>query len=97
MCRHRSDRGGHQQAALATTAPESGGLTGKEASVSTIKAFIKRHAVPTYYAFAFAISWGGIIIVVGPGGVTGTTQPPDVLLPFVYLAMLAVPASQASC
>jgi hypothetical protein len=58
----------------------------------TITAFIKRHAVPTYHALAFAISWGGIIIVVGPGGVTGTTKPPDVLLPFVYLAMLAGPS-----
>jgi uncharacterized protein len=67
-------------------------LKRKEASVSTIKAFIKRHAVPTYYALAFAISWGGVIIVVGPGGVTGTTKPPDVLLPFVYLAMLAGPS-----
>src|SRR6476659_7279405 len=92
VCRHCSDRGGHQQAALATTAPESGGLKGKEASVSTIKAFIKRHAVPTYYGLAFAISWGGIIIVVGFGGVTGTTKPSDVLLPFVYLAMLAGPS-----
>ena len=60
--------------------------------MSTIRAFIKRHPVPTYYALAFAISWGGIIIVVGPGGVTGTTKPPDVLLPFVYLAMLAGPS-----
>jgi hypothetical protein len=58
----------------------------------TIKAFIKRHAVPTY-ALAFAISWGAIIIVVGPGGVTGTTKSPDVLLPFVYLAMLAGPSA----
>ena len=58
----------------------------------TITAFIKRYAVLMYYALAFAISWGGIIIVVGPGGVTGTTKPPDVLLPFVYLAMLAGPS-----
>ena len=59
----------------------------------TITAFIKRHAVLTYYALVFAISWGGIIIVVGRGAVTGTTKPPDVLLPFVYLAMLAGPIS----
>lgn len=59
----------------------------------TIKGFHQEQAVPTYYALAFAISWGGIIIVVDPGGVTGTTKPPDVLLPFVYLAMLAGPIS----
>jgi hypothetical protein len=35
VCRHGGDRGGHQQAALATTAPESGGLKGKEASAQS--------------------------------------------------------------
>jgi uncharacterized protein len=34
----------------------------------TIQIFIKRHPVLTYFALAFAISGGGILIVVGPGG-----------------------------
>ena len=31
-----------------------------------------RHPVPTYFALTFAISWGGVLIVVGPGGIPGT-------------------------
>jgi membrane protease YdiL (CAAX protease family) len=60
--------------------------------MSIVTAFIKRHPVPAYFALAFAISWGGILMVLGPGGFTGTTQPTDVLLPFVYLAMCAGPS-----
>ena len=36
-----------------------------------IRALIKRHAVLSYYALVFAISWGGILIVVGSGGIPG--------------------------
>jgi uncharacterized protein len=39
-----------------------------------ILAFIKRHPVLSYYALVFAISWGCILIVLGPGGFLGTTQ-----------------------
>lgn len=31
----------------------------------TISAFIMKHAVVTYFALAFAISWGGVLAVVG--------------------------------
>ena len=31
-----------------------------------IKAFIMKHAVVTYFALAFAISWGGVFAVAGP-------------------------------
>ena len=34
--------------------------------MSTIKTFIKRHPVLTFYAVVFAISWGGFLMVVGP-------------------------------
>ena len=37
----------------------------------SISVFIKRHPVTTYYALVFAISWGCILIVVGPGGILG--------------------------
>src|SRR5919112_5713959 len=39
--------------------------------MKTIKAFIDKHPVPSYYALVFAISWGGILLVagLGPGGV----------------------------
>jgi membrane protease YdiL (CAAX protease family) len=57
-----------------------------------MRAFIKRHPVPTYYALVFAISWGGILLVVGPGGILGTKYNPVVLAQFVYLAALAGPS-----
>jgi len=56
--------------------------------MTTIKAFIKRHPVPTYFALTFAISWGAILIVVGPGGIPVTTEQLEVL----GLAMLLGPS-----
>jgi len=41
--------------------------------------FIKRHPVLTYFALTFAISWGAILIVVGPGGIPVTTDQVVVL------------------
>ena len=59
--------------------------------MTTIKAFIKRHPLPIYFALTFAISWGVILIVVGPGGLPGTPEQFETLIPFVGLAMLAGP------
>lgn len=36
-----------------------------------IESFIKRPPVLTYYTLVFAISWGGILVVAGPGGLNG--------------------------
>jgi membrane protease YdiL (CAAX protease family) len=42
---------------------------------STIGAFAKRHPVLAYYALTFAISWGGVLLLVGgPRGIPGTPQ-----------------------
>jgi uncharacterized protein len=57
----------------------------------SIKAFIKGHPVATYFVLAFAISWGGILLVVDPGGFPGTPEQFERLLPLVGLAMLAGP------
>jgi membrane protease YdiL (CAAX protease family) len=54
----------------------------------TIKAFIKKHLVLTYFALTFAISWGAILIVVGPGGIPVTTEQLEML----GLAMLLGPS-----
>ena len=48
----------------------------REDIVNPIKAFIKKHPVLTYYALVFAISWGGILMLVAPGGIPG--EPADV-------------------
>ena len=62
--------------------------------MATIKAFIRRHALPAYFALTFAISWGAVLVVIGgPGGLRGTTAQSDPLFPFVYLAMLAGPSA----
>ena len=46
----------------------------------------------TYYALTFAISWGGILIVVGPGRLPGTREEFESMLPVVLLALLAGPS-----
>jgi membrane protease YdiL (CAAX protease family) len=40
--------------------------------VRTIRDLVRSHPVVAYYALTFAISWGGILVVVGPSGFTGT-------------------------
>jgi len=61
--------------------------------MTTIKAFIKRHPILTYFALAFAISWGGVLLVIGgPGGIPGTPGQLERLFPFVFLAMLPGPS-----
>lgn len=61
--------------------------------MSTDKTFIKRHPVLVYYILVFAISWGGILLVVGPRGFPGTTEETDSLLSlFVVMALFAGPS-----
>ncbi len=60
--------------------------------MSTIEPFIKRHPVPAYYALVFAISWGGMLMAVGPSGFFSTKANPVALAQFVYLAALAGPS-----
>ena len=69
-------------------------LAGRENIMKTIRAFIERHPVLSFYALAFAISWVGILIVVGvgPGVILATPEQFEKLFPFVYLAMLVGPS-----
>lgn len=41
-------------------------------TASPRRVFIKRHAVPIYYALAFAITWGGALLILGPDGFFAT-------------------------
>jgi hypothetical protein len=60
--------------------------------MSAPNAFITRHPVAAYFVLAFAVSWGGFVLVVGPDGFPGTGSQFDALLPWVASAMLAGPA-----
>jgi membrane protease YdiL (CAAX protease family) len=60
--------------------------------MKTIKALVESHPVLNYFALTFAISWGGILSVVGgPGGIPGTKEQVETLFPIAILAMLAGP------
>jgi hypothetical protein len=42
-----------------------------------ITSFIRWHPLPIFYALAFVISWGGIVLILGPDGLfsTAATMP----------------------
>jgi uncharacterized protein len=55
--------------------------------MTSIRAFIKRHPLLSFYALAFAITWGGLIMVVGgPSQILGS---PELLVAHFALVMLA--------
>ncbi len=60
--------------------------------ITTIKTYIQRRPVVTYFALTFVISWGGVLIVVSPSGIPGTPEQFQRLIPFVSLALLAGPS-----
>jgi hypothetical protein len=61
--------------------------------MSSINAFIKKNPMLTYFALAFAISWGGILLIVGgPGGIPGTPEQVERLFLVVMLAWFAGPS-----
>ena len=59
--------------------------------MSTVKGFIKKHPVATYFALTFAISWGGVLAVVGPKS-RATKDEFERLLPIIVVMMLAGPS-----
>src|SRR3954466_9425618 len=61
--------------------------------MNAIKAFLKGHPLLSFYALAFAITWGGLILVVGgPSEVLGTPELLGTRFPLVMLAWLAGPS-----
>lgn len=68
-------------------------MRSRKEDMSTVKAFIKSHPVLAYFALTFAISWGGFIGAVGPGGFPGTTEQFKTLLPIVVVVMIAGPSA----
>ena len=62
--------------------------------MKTIRAFVERHPVLTYYALTFAISWGGLLLVIGgPGGIPGTPEQFERLLPLAIPALIGGPVT----
>ena len=61
-------------------------------NITAVRAFAQRHPFLNYYALVFAISWGGILTLVAPGGIPG--EPEDVarLFPFTLAALFAGPS-----
>ena len=54
-------------------------------------AFIKRHALLTYFALTFAISWGGFVMVLGRGGLASANWEAEAGFAYAVAAMLAGP------
>jgi membrane protease YdiL (CAAX protease family) len=61
--------------------------------MTTIKAFIRKHPLLSFYALAFTISWGGFLLVVGlgPGGFSATPQQLQKDVPYAVPAMILGP------
>lgn len=61
--------------------------------MKTIRAFVVRHSVLSYFALAFAISWGAILIAVGlgPGGFSATPEQFQTDVPYAVPAMILGP------
>ncbi|HET7270987.1 MAG TPA: CPBP family intramembrane glutamic endopeptidase [Rubrobacter sp.] len=61
--------------------------------MTSIRTFVKRHPLLSFFVLTFAISWGDILIVAGgPGGISANNPPSEMLLPLMLLALFAGPA-----
>src|SRR5215217_1513745 len=61
--------------------------------MTTIKAFIKRHPLLSYFALTFAITWGLFVLAVGgPGGIPATKEKFTTLPLGAILAVLVGPS-----
>jgi len=54
---------------------------------------LRRHPSASYFLLTFALSWGGVLAVIGSGEIPATPARAEELFPFVYLAMLVGPAA----
>ena len=60
--------------------------------MTAIAAFASKRPVPAFYMLAFAISWGGFVLVVGPGGFASDDWRAEGVFLGAVLVMLAGPA-----
>lgn len=60
--------------------------------MKALKVFIGNHPVLAYFTLVFAISWGGILMIVAPGGIPGSPEDVARLFPFTLAALFAGPS-----
>jgi membrane protease YdiL (CAAX protease family) len=61
--------------------------------MKTIRAFVERHPLLTYFALTFVISWSGVLIVAGgPGGISANSEASEMQGLFLYPAMIVGPS-----
>ena len=58
----------------------------------TIKAFIKSHPLLSYFVLAFAITWAGFVLAVGPGAIPATPEQFTTMPLGTILAVLVGPS-----
>ena len=66
--------------------------SGPWANHAMMKNRLRLHAVLAYYVLVFAISWGGMLLAVGPSGLFSSKADPSVLTQLIYLLALAGPS-----
>ena len=65
---------------------------GKGGCMAAIERFARRHPALTYYALVFVISWGGFLLLTGPGGIPGRPEQVAKMMPVVLVALFAGPS-----
>ena len=59
--------------------------------MKSISAFVEKYPVRTYYAIAFLVSWGGMLLVIGPAAFFGAAPANEAAMPLMFLAMFGGP------
>ena len=59
---------------------------------TTISGFIQTHPALSYFVLTFAISWGGILTIIGPANLLGTKEEFERLLPIWVPALVLGPS-----
>lgn len=63
--------------------------------MNTIRNFIKKQAVVTYFILTFVITWGAMLLMAGPQGFPLSEEQLSALGPMIYVGMLVGPSFSA--